>query len=321
MSDSSRIDELLLSEQSFTICAFPDEEELHFFISQKKGSFENESGDCFIISPEGSYDFDKSQKETSKDEHRKAVSLAIDAIRSGELQKVIISTIKHSMRSGVALSSIFEALCSSYPTAFRYLCSHPTYGLWMGASPELLIQKKGNHYFTTSLAGTVRSGGETPVWSQKLIDEQKIVTQGIQSHLKAIGVEKIYLSETRAHIAGPVTHLKTDIDFTSEIQPDKIVNALHPTAAVCGLPKEKAKELYHSLESHKRKLYTGYLGVKKANGDLSYFVNLRCMQIFKDHFEIFVGGGITADSIPDEEWAETENKAKVLRDILYKSEK
>jgi len=129
------------------------------------------------------------------------------------------------------------------------MCFHPAYGLWAGASPELLLKKEGNKYYTTALAGTVRTTtNQPPVWNDKLIHEQALVTNGITSHLKNIGIYDLNVSEPKPHQAGPVTHLKTDIDFVTEASIDIVLEALHPTAAVCGFPREEAKELYRSLE-------------------------------------------------------------------------
>lgn len=317
MSDFNWIDEFISAKKPFAVCALPDSHKVRVFTHFENDTLQSDAGDVFNIEPESIGDFSSPQEATTEHAHSLMVQHAVDAIKSGTLQKVIISTIKHAERNGQLLSSIFESLLTSYPTAFRYVCFHPAYGLWAGASPELLLRKEGNNYYTTALAGTVRTVTNQPlVWNDKLIHEQALVTNGITSHLKTIGIYDLNVSEPKPHQAGPVTHLKTDIDFVTEASIDHVLEALHPTAAVCGFPREEAKALYRSLEEHERRLYTGYLGIKQANGDLRYFVNLRCMQIFDDHFELHVGGGITAGSIAKDEWVETENKAKVLRQVI-----
>lgn len=317
MPDFSWIDKHISESKPFAICAFPNENDVQIFDELNGNVLRSSKGVEFIITPESLGNYTLHQQVTTENEHSVMVNDAVEKIKSGTLQKVIISTVKHIHRNAQPLALVYEKLLTSYPTAFRYLVFHPIYGTWAGASPELLLKKEGNNYFTTSLAGTIKTDSSaTVVWNEKLIHEQALVTEGIKTQLASIGVNELNVSEPKAHQAGPVTHLKTDFNFETSIASEKIIAALHPTAAVCGLPKEEAKALYRSLENHERRLYTGYLGVKKSSDDLCYFVNLRCMQIFDDHFELLVGGGITAGSIAKEEWEETEQKADTLKKIV-----
>jgi len=95
---------------------------------------------------------------------------------------------------------------------------------------------------------------------------------------------------------------------------------LHPTPAVCGLPKNEAKSFILENENYDRKYYTGFLG--ELNSDVngintsSLYVNLRCMEIAKDEAIIYVGGGITKDSIPEKEWEETVRKTATMKKVL-----
>jgi isochorismate synthase len=95
----------------------------------------------------------------------------------------------------------------------------------------------------------------------------------------------------------------------------ELINALHPTPAVCGLPRERALKLIAQHETHNRNFYAGLIG-KKSKQELAVFVNLRCMQVTKNDFLLYIGGGITQQSIPENEWNETENKAKTLARVL-----
>jgi isochorismate synthase len=94
-----------------------------------------------------------------------------------------------------------------------------------------------------------------------------------------------------------------------------LIRSLHPTPAVCGLPREKALQLIEKHETHNRNLYAGLIGYKSKE-ELNVFVNLRCMQVTENDFLLYVGGGITDQSIPENEWNETENKAKTLMRVL-----
>ena len=91
---------------------------------------------------------------------------------------------------------------------------------------------------------------------------------------------------------------------------------LHPTPAVCGLPKEEAKQFILDNELYNRDFYTGFLGELNLKGQTNLYVNLRCMQLKDNRISIYVGGGITADSNAENEWEETVIKAKVMKNAL-----
>jgi len=94
-----------------------------------------------------------------------------------------------------------------------------------------------------------------------------------------------------------------------------LIEKLHPTPALAGLPKQKAIELIHKSEHHDREYYGGYIGPFAPN-DFHYFVNLRSMKFDSYKCRIFVGGGIVSDSVPESEWLETEAKSKTLLSLL-----
>lgn len=97
---------------------------------------------------------------------------------------------------------------------------------------------------------------------------------------------------------------------------EKLINALHPTPAVCGLPKAVAEAFILQNENYDRSYYSGYLGELNLNERTSLFVNLRCVELENNLASIYVGGGITADSIPENEWEETVSKAEVMKKVL-----
>jgi isochorismate synthase len=119
--------------------------------------------------------------------------------------------------------------------------------------------------------------------------------------------------------SGKVAHLKTSFFFPAEKIEDRLGNfiaELHPTPAVCGLPKDLADEYIRANEPYHRKYYTGYLGPWRLDGLVSLFVNLRCMEITSDEYILYAGGGITARSVPEKEWDETNQKAKTLLSVV-----
>ncbi|HPR31304.1 MAG TPA: chorismate-binding protein [Prolixibacteraceae bacterium] len=221
------------------------------------------------------------------------------------------------------LTELFQLLRMSYPNAFVYLfnaCGN----LWMGATPEPLLCSRKNELESVSLAGTRSMNDENlnlHNWSFKERMEQELVTRFIEESLEKLRIP--YLSKTGPYTkkAGNLIHLRTDFLFDfHEVDGkiDKLVKKLHPTSAVCGLPKKASMEFILQTEKHNRSYYSGFLGPLNLDERLLLFVNLRCMQILPKQLLLHVGAGITADSIAEEEWNETELKAETLLSVIDK---
>ncbi len=234
----------------------------------------------------------------------------INVIKENNLPKLVYSRRKIFRDfEEIDLKKSFENLCRTYPNAFRYLFIHNEQS-WMGAFSEVLgkFSKRTHEFETMSLAGTLPVSEN---WSEKEIEEQKPVTLYIRNILKDYS-ENIDESETYDHISGNIKHLRTD--FKARIRPedlDSIIHKLHPTPAVCGIPKEFCKESIQQLEKFPRELYAGYIKIETEE-TVQYFVNLRCSRLYKDSVHLFVGGGITAQSSPEKEWNETELKSEAI---------
>jgi isochorismate synthase len=316
------IDEAIANDRYFATCVLPTEDNaerkaIHF--SYDGSAFLSAHGDIELtVAPFHPYNGNEAQLPTSQVEHAATIVEALHSIESGALEKVVISCIKHAERSSKSLNAIFEALIDNYPNACVYVINTPQYGAWMGATPELLLRKKGNEYHTVSLAGTQAFVSDNPLtWSDKLHREQSLVTDFILQTIDRCGAKQVTCVGPYTAQAGPLAHLKTDIRFSSENSSDNLIDQLQPTPAVCGLPREAARTFILSHAPFDRRLYAGRLGLRFSTGDEIHFVNLRCMQVYKDHFEIHVGGGIVAGSTPEDEWQETELKANVLRNLIH----
>lgn len=252
-------------------------------------------------------------KIDSEQEYLDKVNQVISFVKEENLQKLVFSRRKAIGYQQLNLSATFLKLAERYPNAFVYFFIRNE-KCWMGAFSELLgeFQKSGSEFKTMSLAGTL------PVqepWSSKEIEEQKPVTEFIENTLSAFGTN-LTKSATYDHISGNIKHLRTDFKMKIESENlEKIIEALHPTPAVCGIPKEICTDAIQRFESSPRSLYAGYIRVETPN-EIKYFVNLRCAQFFSDGAIIFVGGGITADSSADKEWRETELKAGAITESL-----
>lgn len=275
----------------------------------------------------------------SKNSHINLVKKGVEAINNGKFKKVVLSrkeTVQLKENNPIA---IFKRLLDRYKSAFVYCWYHPKIGLWLGATPETLIKIEGNRFSIMALAGTQDYNGTLDVvWQNKEIQEQQYVTDFILESLKPV-VESVKVSEVDTVKAGNLVHLKTMIlaQLKSNSNLKTIILSLHPTPAVCGLPKESAKQFIVENEHYNREFYTGFLGElnfetrsaprsgKRNIENRAYaiiktstqlYVNLRCMQLEGENASIYVGGGITESSNPEKEWEETVSKSLVIKSIL-----
>ncbi|WP_454047038.1 chorismate-binding protein [Chryseobacterium sp. Marseille-Q8038] len=246
----------------------------------------------------------------TKEEYCKTLQEVIEVIKDHNLPKLVYSRRKiFTDFTLINYKESFKNLCESYPNAFRYLFNDGQ-NAWMGAFSEVLgkFNKTTHQFETMALAGTLPVSEE---WSEKEIEEQKPVTTYIQDILKNYS-DTVQQSETYDHISGNIKHLRTD--FKTSIKPedlDSIIQDLHPTPAVCGIPKDFCNENIRKYEKFPREFYAGYIKVETEDSIL-YFVNLRCARLYKDTVHVFVGGGITAQSDPEKEWRETELKSEAI---------
>lgn len=246
----------------------------------------------------------------TKEEYLKNLEKVIAVIKEHQLPKLVYSRRKiFTDFEEINLKESFNHLCQSYPNAFRYIFIDDE-NSWMGAFSEVLgkFSKRTHEFETMSLAGTLPVSES---WSEKEIEEQKPVTSYIRNILNQYS-ENVTESETYDHISGNIKHLRTD--FKAQIKPenlDQIIQKLHPTPAVCGIPKDFCKEEIQKIEKFPRELYAGYIKIE-TDETVQYFVNLRCSKLYKNAVHLFVGGGITALSNPEKEWTETELKSEAV---------
>lgn len=252
--------------------------------------------------------------------HINLVKKGIEAIKNGDFEKVILSRKEAILIPDFNAITVFKKLLANYRTAFTYIWFHPKVGMWQGATPETLVQIRDQHFETMSLAGTQVFKGTTSVnWQSKELEEQQFVTNYITDKLSGL-CNYIKKGAVQTSKAGNLLHLKTLISGEIITTNSTLINKLHPTPAVCGLPLEDSKEFILKNEAYNRQYYTGFLGELNLNiKDKSVselFVNLRCMQI-KDNFAyLYIGGGITKESNPKSEWEETVAKSETMKKVL-----
>ncbi|NOR28372.1 MAG: isochorismate synthase [Lutibacter sp.] len=256
--------------------------------------------------------------ENSEGNHIQLVQKGINFINSSATKKVVLSRKEKVECSSFDSINTLKKMLNNYKNAFVYLWFHPAVGLWMGATPERLINVTDIKFKTMALAGTQLFKNTTNVvWKEKEQQEQQFVTDYILDQIRN-SIKNIKISEPYSVRAGNLIHIRTDIsgELKSDNLLEQLIHSLHPTPAVCGLPKENATKFIVENENYNRAYYSGYLGELNIENNTNIFVNLRCMQVENKIASIYIGGGITAESNPKKEWEETVSKAEVMKKVL-----
>ncbi len=264
---------------------------------------------------------------TAVQHYQQLVAESVKHIEAGVFEKIVPSRFKQiTLSETFDAIDIFQKLCDTYPNAMVSFISIPQVGTWMGATPEVLIQVENNRIFkTVALAGTKSFEPGTNLkmvaWTQKEIEEQALVSRYIISHLKKIRLREFEEHGPKTIVAGNVMHLKTEftIDMHATDFPQlgtTMLQLLHPTSAVCGMPLEPALDFLKQHEGYDREFYSGYLGPVNIDNNINIFVNLRCMKLQGNTARIYAGAGVTADSVPEQEWLETETKLNTLLNVI-----
>ncbi|MGS0749183.1 chorismate-binding protein [Halpernia sp. GG3] len=279
-----------------------------------KGDFQKISEQQLLENPWISEDlnfFLTDSKEESEIAYIQKLEKVISFIKENKIPKLVISRRKiiELKNQAVNLSQSFLNLIKSYENAFVYVFKTDN-ECWIGAFSEVLgkFNKETAEFETMSLAGTLPLKN---TWTKKELDEQKTVSLYVESVLKKYS-NKVKISETKDHLSGNIKHLRTDykLKILEKNLEDLILN-LHPTPAVCGIPKDFCKSAILNFEKKPREFYAGFSKVE-TDTDVYFFVNLRCAKIYNNAAELFVGGGVTEQSNSKKEWRETELKSEAI---------
>ncbi len=271
-----------------------------------------------LTEKKATYDYNADDKQAFIE----MVQNAVESIELRVFEKVVLSRKEDVPVPDFNVLKSFEELLTYYPSAFVYCWYHPKVGMWLGATPEQLVRTEGSKFYSVALAGTQKySAAKSVVWADKEKHEQKIVTDYIIDNLKNISQELV-ISSPYTSRAGNILHIKTDLEgsFIAGYAIKDAINSLHPTPAVCGMPRNDALNFILRNENYNREYYSGYLGElnKMVENQLQsdLFVNLRCMKIDNEIARIFVGCGITIDSDAEKEFIETCEKSMTIKKVL-----
>ncbi len=250
-----------------------------------------------------------------------AVEQALAEIARGPLAKVVLAReLVVDADRPFRRRAVLDALRAAHPSSFTYAA-----GGFMGASPELLLRRRGGRVLSRPMAGTTRRGAtpgederlvEALVSSPKEAEEHALVVGAVRAALETVCGEVISAAGPEAVRLSSVTHLATSV--AAHLDADDCPSALalagllHPTPAVAGLPVTEALAAIARLESFERGLYAGPVGWVDVRGDGDWAVALRCASLEGSRARLAAGAGIVADSEPDDEWAETEAKLEPM---------
>ena len=265
----------------------------------------------------------ESPDPTDRETYMGRVSRAVARIRAGDCDKIVLSRIDpRTLPEDRDLLDLAEGLAELHPHAFVCLVSSGPTGTWLTATPEILLANDENGIRTMALAGTQWPEPDTDIasltWPLKIIDEQALVADYIREAFAAEGFEGVDETAPYTVRAANLCHLRSDFSAPagSEEALGRLLGRLHPTSAVCGMPKEAARAFIMEEEGPTRRFYTGYLGPRGLNGGTQLYVNLRSASISGNQIFLHVGGGIVEASDPATEWQETVEKTKTISAVL-----
>ncbi|MGZ8603379.1 MAG: isochorismate synthase [Actinomycetota bacterium] len=266
------------------------------------------------------------------EDYADVVDRATEMIRGGELRKVVLarSLLVDADRELDAKQLLWRLRAvdpDCYAFAAPAFASGPA-GTLVGATPELLVRRSGRLVEATPLAGSAqrfgdpardRASADLLFRSDKDREEHAVVVEDVHRVLRAFCDDLQHPHEPELLGTANVWHLATP--FRGRLHDPEtgvldLVAALHPTPAVCGTPRDAAREVLGRLETLDRGAYAGPVGWVDANGDGEWAIALRCAEITGKTARLFAGAGIVADSVGDAEVDETERKFRALLDAL-----
>jgi isochorismate synthase len=307
------------NKHGFVFAPFNKNEKIVVFPIDKCGILTSNTSDEYTIeTTENKLNFKAVFNEKTKEDYVQLVQKGINFIKNKNAEKVVLSRKESLECDNLDVVNTLKKILNNYKNAFVYLWFHPSIGLWMGATPEKLINVNQSIFKTMALAGTqLYKNSKDVIWNEKEKKEQQFITDFILENIKET-IDNIRISDAYTVKAGNLLHIRTDIsgNLKSPNLLGSLIDTLHPTPAVLGLPKNMATKFILENEGYNRSYYSGYLGELNIDRNTNLFVNLRCMQLNKNTASIYIGGGITVDSNSIKEWEETVSKAEVMKNVL-----
>jgi isochorismate synthase len=253
-------------------------------------------------------------------EYRDAVARAVKQIRAGDYTKVVLARSLRAEAPGFDPAPAVRALAGRDPAGYTFAVDLGAGRTLLGASPELLVGRRGRQVVANPLAGSAARGADPAedrrraaalLASAKDRHEHAVVSEAVADALRPHCAELTVPAEPSVVGTATMWHLSTVV---TGVLADPAVSALalavalHPTPAVCGTPTAAARQAIAELEPFDRGFYTGMVGWVDAAGDGEWAVTIRCATADTEGLDLFAGAGVVADSDPAAELAETTAK-------------
>jgi menaquinone-specific isochorismate synthase len=252
-----------------------------------------------------------------------AVATAIKRIDAGEVDKIVLAR-DHAVWSREPFEARWLAarLTERFPDCFTFLHT----GL-LGATPELLVRRRGDRVTSLALAGSTPRGsderedqrlGAALLASDKDRREHEFAARSVADVLASVTSSLSVSDEPFLLRLDNVQHLATEVAGTlrDDVSALRLAAMLHPTAAVGGVPSDVAVTMIRELEGMSRDRYAGPVGWVTADGDGEFGIALRCAQLSGARARLFAGAGIVAGSLPEDELEETRIKLRAMQGVL-----
>lgn len=263
----------------------------------------------------------------TRDRWRTQVTRAVERIRAGDLRKVVLAqSLTATLARDAVPADILARLSVPYPDCDRFLFAPVDSGTFFGATPERLVTVTDGHVTTEALAGSIGRGDtdHEDDWlaqqlhkSEKNAHEHELVVEAIRDQLSTVATD-IEIGTRDIRKLATVQHLRTPIraQLDADVHVLALVEALHPTPAVGGLPPDDALATIRETEAFDRGWYAAPVGWFDGDGNGTFSVAIRSGIAAGKTVTMFAGAGIVADSDPDQEWDEVQLKYRPVLDEL-----
>ena len=253
----------------------------------------------------------------------KNINKGIQLVDEGILQKIVLSSrMKIKLDSKFYLQQILKKLVNSNKNSCIYVWKRDGTDITFGASPEKLFSLKNNHLILEAVAGTTGSAinNNFLLSNKKNIREHKFVVNFLIKCLKELNINKFDMSDISVKNFGNLSHLKTFLNASVEnICPFQVLNTLHPSPAVCGIPKDIANEWIQTLENFSRGNYAAPIGWIDIEGNADFRVAIRGARFIDEQIQLTAGAGLVKDSICFEEVEEIKLKFESIAKQIFVS--
>lgn len=255
------------------------------------------------------------------DSYRDTFARFMEHLQDGMAEKLVLAhRVELSSIATAQVVDAFDKALTHYPNAFVSLCYTPQSGLWLCATPEMLLRGDGADWQTVALAGTMprQADGEPSVWSEKNRREHHYVQRFIGELLEREGIPYCAL-DVETTTTGQLQHLQARfaLQLPEGYAPITLAERLHPTPAVCGTPQRVAQRLILEEESAERSYYAGFLGWYEPEQRVDLFVQIRCLQLLPEQsLRLYAGGGIVRGSSLESEWQEVLHKLSAIHSLI-----